>query len=172
MTFICRYPSPVGELLLISKDDALTGLYFKSDANFLKRFGDYIIDENNNILKEAKKWLDEYFAGNIPSIKLPLKTSGTPFQEMVWELLAQIPYGKVTTYLEIANIIAKKRELKRMSAQAVGGAVGSNPISIIIPCHRVVSTNNNLTGFGGGIENKVKLLTIEGHDLTQFKMPK
>lgn len=125
------------------------------------------------ILEQAVGWLEDYFAGKQPQIKeLPLAPSGGTFRQMVWEILMEIPYGGLTTYGEIAKKVAERMGRNRMSAQAVGGAVGHNPISIIIPCHRVVGANGSLTGYAGGIEKKIMLLTHEGVDMTKLFVPK
>ena len=125
------------------------------------------------VLAAAKNWLDSYFAGKKPDIsQLPLAPSGSAFRQDVWRVLCEIPYGEVTTYGEIAKKIAARRRQKSMSSQAVGGAVGHNPISIIIPCHRVVGTSGSLTGFSGGIDKKVKLLELEGVDRARLFAPK
>lgn len=122
-------------------------------------------------LRMAKRWLDEYFTGIEPTVQVPLHLVGTDFQNEVWEILQTIPYGKTITYGDIAKQIAAKRGIARMSSQAVGGAVGHNPVSIIVPCHRVVGSNGNLTGYAGGIDKKVALLTLEGLDMSAFSMP-
>lgn len=113
------------------------------------------------VFRRTEKWLDIYFAGRDPGFLPPLSTKGTPFQEEVWEILKEIPYGKTVSYGEIAMRIAEKRGIKRMAAQAVGGAVGRNPIAIIVPCHRVVGSDGSLTGYGGGLDRKVELLKLE-----------
>ena len=122
-------------------------------------------------LRMAKRWLDEYFAGIEPTVQVSLHLVGTDFQNEVWEILQTIPYGKTITYGEIAKQIAAKRGIARMSSQAVGGAVGHNPVSIIVPCHRVVGSNGSLTGYAGGIDKKVALLTLEGLDMSAFSEP-
>ncbi|MCI9156887.1 MAG: methylated-DNA--[protein]-cysteine S-methyltransferase, partial [Lawsonibacter sp.] len=117
-------------------------------------------------------WLDRYFAGERPAIsELPLAPIGSEFRKEVWQVLCEIPYGETTTYGEISQKIAARRGLERMSAQAVGGAVGHNPISIIVPCHRVVGSNGSLTGYAGGLQKKIKLLTHEGVDMERFFVP-
>lgn len=121
------------------------------------------IEKELKIFDETKKWLDIYFSGNKPKFMPEIKLKGTPFQIAVYKILLKIPYGETMTYGEIADIIAKERGIKKMSAQAIGGAVKRNNIMILVPCHRVIGTNGNLIGFsGGGIKNKIKLLTIEG----------
>ena len=125
------------------------------------------------IFDVTKKWLDQYFAGNKPNIsELSMAPIGGVFQKSVWKILCQIPYGEVITYGEIAKKMARIMNKTRMSAQAVGGAVGHNPISIIIPCHRVVGSNGSLTGYAGGLQTKIKLLEIEGVDMNSFYVPK
>ena len=122
-----------------------------------------IENDNLDIFKRTKKWLDRYFNGEKPQIsELPLSPKGSEFRQCVWKILCEIPYGETCTYKEIADIIAKEQGVDKMSAQAVGGAVGHNPISIIIPCHRVVGSDGSLTGYAGGIETKIKLLKLEG----------
>ena len=124
------------------------------------------------VFETAKRWLDIYFSGKEPDFQVPLHFTGTDFQNEVWEILYSIPYGNTMTYGEIAKKIAEKRGLKRMSAQAVGGAVGHNEISIIVPCHRVVGSNGSLTGYAGGIEKKAELLKLEKVDMAGFFVPK
>lgn len=132
-----------------------------------------IENDNLQVFKDAKNWLDRYFAKQKPDIKeLPLAPIGNEFRQAVWKILCEIPYGEVTTYGEIAKKIAKIMNKSAMSAQAVGGAVGKNPVSIIIPCHRVVGTNGSLTGYAGGIDIKVKLLEHEGADMSKMFVPK
>ena len=123
-------------------------------------------------LTEAKRWLDVYFSGKMPDFMPPLHPIGSDFRQEVWALLLQIPYGQTVTYGELARQLAEKQGRPRMSAQAVGGAVGHNKISIIIPCHRVVGTGGSLTGYAGGIDRKVKLLALEQADMTRFFVPK
>lgn len=123
------------------------------------------------VFTETKKWLDIYFSGKQPQFFPKLDLRGSDFRIAVWEILLKIPYGQTITYGDIADEIAKKRGIKKMAAQAVGGAVGHNPVAIIVPCHRVVGTNGSLTGYGGGIERKEKLLQLEGVDMTQFFLP-
>ena len=125
------------------------------------------------IFEKTERWLDIYFQGKEPDFQPPFSFScGSKFQQEVWKILLSIPYGKTMTYGEIAACIAKQRGLTRMSAQAVGGAVGHNPISIIVPCHRVVGTDGSLTGYAGGIDKKVGLLKLEHADMEQFYVPK
>ena len=131
-----------------------------------------IENDDLEIFISTKQWLDRYFAGDKPNIsELALEPSGGEFRKIVWEILCKIPYGETITYGEIAKKVAIKMNKKSMSSQAVGGAVGHNPISIIIPCHRVVGVKGNLTGYAGGIDKKVRLLEHEGVDMSKFFVP-
>ena len=168
-----RCDSPVGDILLAERDGGLIGLWIKGQKYYFGGLKDEIIERETPMLTRAKAWLDRYFAGERPRIdELTLAPVGGAFRQTVWELLREIPYGEVTTYGELAGRVAARTGKARMSAQAVGGAVGHNQISIIIPCHRVVGTNGSLTGYAGGIATKVKLLTHEGVDMTRLFVPK
>ena len=172
MEYIHHYDSPLGGITLASDGDKLTGLWFDEQ----KYFADTLEKEHEEkilpVFEETNRWLDIYFSGNAPDFTPPLRMKTTEFRKAVWEIMLTIPYGKTMTYGEIAEKIAKQKGLSRMSAQAVGGAVGHNSISLIIPCHRVVGTNGSLTGYAGGIDKKVQLLTIEKADMTNFFIPK
>ena len=159
MIYTTNYKSPVGNLLLASKDNKLIGVWIEGQKYYLSNLKDEIKQsEDDKILRETKIWLDRYFNKEKPHIKeLELNPMGSDFRQEVWKILCDIPYGKVITYNDIAKQIAHNRRIKKMSAQAVGGAVGHNPISIIIPCHRVVGTNGSLTGYAGGIDKKIYL---------------
>ena len=172
MTFIQHYDSPLGGILLAADEIGLTGLWFDGQKYFSAHLPAERMEQETSILAEAKRWLDIYFAGSQPDFCPPLHPVGSAFRQSVWELLLQIPYGQTTTYGELARQLAKKQGLDRVSAQAVGGAVGHNEISIIIPCHRVVGTNGSLTGYAGGIDKKVKLLELEHTDMTALFVPK
>lgn len=160
------YKSPIGNLTLASDGQKLTGLWIENQKYFPKNLYEM---QNNNELKiflDTKLWLDKYFNCEKPEIsKLMLAPSGSIFRMQVWDILCEIPYGSVMTYGEIAKKIAFQNGIKSMSAQAVGNAVGHNPISIIIPCHRVIGTNGKLTGYAGGIEKKMKLLSLEQYKI-------
>lgn len=174
MLYSMKYNSIIGELLLIEKDDFLIGVWMMNQKYFLgsENKSEEIIEKETKVLLQTKNWLDRYFNNEKPSInELPIAFIGTEFRKEVWEILAEIPYGEVITYGEIARKIAKKRKIDRMSSQAVGGAVGHNPFTIIIPCHRVVGNNGNLTGYAGGLDKKIKLLTHEGLDMSKFFVP-
>ncbi|MCL1919515.1 MAG: methylated-DNA--[protein]-cysteine S-methyltransferase [Kiritimatiellaeota bacterium] len=171
MYYSTLYTSPIGGMTLAcDSDDNLVGLWL----NPQKYHGDTIpgaMEERDDmpIFAVARKWLDRYFAGKKPAIpELPLAPIGGAFRQGVWNILREIPYGKTTTYSDIAKKMAQKMKKAAISARAVGGAVGHNPISIIIPCHRVVGSNGSLTGYAGGIDKKIKLLELEGADMPQF----
>ncbi|MBR0044085.1 MAG: methylated-DNA--[Synergistaceae bacterium] len=151
-----KYKSPVGDILLSSDGEFLTGLSFKFNPE------DYNQNQNlNSVFESTILWLDTYFSGKKPDFTPPFRMTGTDFQVKVWNLLLKIPYGQTTTYGNIASEFAALTGVKHMSAQAVGGAVGRNKIAIIIPCHRVIGSNGNLTGYAGGINIKEKLLMLE-----------
>ena len=171
MTFTQHYDSPLGGILLAADEIGLTGLWFDGQKYFARDRPAERAEQNTPALSEAKRWLDIYFTGKKPDFLPPLHPIGSAFRQDVWNILLQIPYGQTTTYGEIARRLAEKQGLSRMSAQAVGGAVGHNEISIIIPCHRVVGTNGSLTGYAGGIDKKMKLLKLEHTDMTGFFVP-
>ena len=172
MTYTQRYDSPLGGILLAADDVGLTGLWFDGQKYFARDLSDERIEQETPVLAEVKRWLDIYFTGKEPDFTPPLHPVGSAFRRSVWEILLQIPYGQTVTYGEIARQLARKQGLDRMSAQAVGGAVGHNEISIIIPCHRVVGTGGSLTGYAGGIGKKKKLLELERADMRRFFVPK
>ncbi|WP_407393975.1 methylated-DNA--[protein]-cysteine S-methyltransferase [Methanobrevibacter sp.] len=149
------YSSPIGEMLIVSDGEAICGVWFYGQKHFPK-FKEIIKDDNLAIFKDVKQWFDEYFKGLNPKINFKLKPQGTDFRLKVWKILTEIPYGETRTYGQIARMISPK-----MSAQAVGGAVGHNPIAIIIPCHRVLGSDGKLTGYAGGIDKKIELLKVE-----------
>ena len=168
----CTYKSMLGDILLASDETGLTGLWFEGQKYFANTLPEEHISQETEILAEAKKWLDIYFAGKEPKFTPPLHPNGSAFRQAVWKILLQIPYGQTITYGEIARQLAKMQNVPHMSAQAVGGAVGHNEVSIIIPCHRVVGTNGSLTGYAGGMEKKVALLKLEHTDMSGFFVPK
>ncbi len=171
MMYTLHYDSPLGGILLVADEIGLTGLWFDGEKYFADALDPEHTAQETPILLEAKRWLDVYFSGQEPDFTPPLHPIGSPFRQEVWELLLQIPYGQTTTYGALAKQMAAKHGLSRMSAQAVGGAVGHNEISIIIPCHRVVDTSGSLTGYAGGIDKKVKLLTLEKVRMDDFFVP-
>ncbi len=168
MVYTCHYESQLGGILLAADEIGLTGLWFDGQKYFARELPAERTEKEMPILTETKRWLDIYFTGTEPDFLPPLHPIGSTFRQEVWNLLLQIPYGKTVTYGELARQLAEKRGLPRMSAQAVGGAVGHNQISVLIPCHRVVGANGSLTGYAGGIQKKVKLLELEGTDVSGF----
>ena len=172
MTFTQQYDSPLGGMLLAADEIGLTGLWFSGQKYFARGLPAERTERSTPVLTEAKRWLDLYFSGREPDFIPPLHPAGSAFRRAVWQILLQVPYGQTITYGEIARQLAEKRGLARMSAQAVGGAVGHNEVSVIIPCHRVVGTNGSLTGYAGGIGKKVRLLELERADISRFYVPK
>ncbi|MFC2369378.1 MAG: methylated-DNA--[protein]-cysteine S-methyltransferase [Selenomonas noxia] len=161
MLYTSHYASPLGGMTLVSDGTALVGLYFDGQKYAAEGLDATRTQKNLPIFEEARRWLDVYFSGRKPDFTPPTAPAGTAFQQSVWEILRTIPYGQTVTYGAIARRIEQNTGC-RMSAQAVGGAVGRNPISILIPCHRVVGTNGSLTGYAGGIDKKERLLQWEG----------
>ena len=170
MQYISHYPSPIGNMLLAADEMGLTGLWFEGQKYFAPDLDKEPEEKEIPLFEKVKQWLDIYFSGREPDFTIPLHFTGTDFQNEVWEILCTIPYGQTMTYGEIAKQIAARKGLQHMSAQAVGGAVGHNRISIIVPCHRVVGANGSLTGYAGGIEKKVKLLKLEKVNMKQLSV--
>lgn len=161
MINLTHYSSPIGEILLASKNNKLIGVWFEGQKYF-SLDTERTVEKEDEILLKSQDWLDKYFNGEKPSIgELDLAPNGTDFRCEVWDILHEIPYGKTITYKEIALKIVQKRGIKKMSPQAVGGAVAHNPLSIIIPCHRVVGSDGSLTGYAGGLDRKIFLLKHE-----------
>ena len=160
MDYIAHYTSPLGGITLASDGQALTGLWFDGQKYFGASLSGERQERELPVFDRAAEWLDLYFSGRAPEFTPPLAMRTTPFRRAVWELLLTIPYGQTTTYGQLAAQIAQKRG--GMSAQAVGGAVGHNPISLIIPCHRILGAGGGLTGYAGGLEKKRRLLALEG----------
>ena len=148
------YDSPLGEMVIASDGESVCGVWFSDTKSSISH--DLIQNDDLDIFKRAKMWLDRYFNGENPKIDFELKAEGSEFRIKVWKILSEIPYGETLTYGEIAKMISPT-----MSAQAVGGAVGHNPIAIMVPCHRVIGVNGKLTGYAGGIDKKIKLLELE-----------
>ncbi len=172
MQYTTTYQSPIGELFLAADEIGLIGLWLEHEKYFAHSFDPNHEAKEVPVFAETKRWLDIYFSGKEPDFMPAIHMLGTDFQKEVWKILRTIPYGKTTTYGEIARQIAEKRGLSRMSAQAVGGAVGHNALSVIIPCHRVVGTNGSLTGYAGGIDKKIMLLKLEGAFKDEYFVPK
>ena len=156
MLFLTHYASPLGPSLLAADETGLTGLWFEAQKYFPSFSGVEYQEKETPVLTETVRWLDVYFSGKDPGFLPPLHPQGSPFRQTVWDILLTIPRGQTITYGEIA------RRLGVRSAQAVGGAVGHNPISILIPCHRVVGSDGSLTGYAGGLDRKTRLLQLEG----------
>lgn len=173
MFYVTHFSSPLGPLMLAGDGENISGLWLAGQKYFAATAASDFVEKNDlPVFAAAKGWLHRYFAGEKPAISaLSLAPQGSEFRQAVWALLCQIPYGQVTTYGKIAKEIATRTGKKNMSAQAIGGAVGHNPISIIIPCHRVVGSNGNLTGYAGGVDIKVWLLKHEGADMSRLFMP-
>ena len=172
MIYEYKYKTPenFSNMIMYSDGEYLTGLYFE---NAKKSYKSDCTERNLSVFQETKEWLDIYFKGQEPQFTPQYKIENlTPFRKDVIDIMRTIKFGNTITYKEISNIIAKNRGLQKMSSQAVGGAVGWNPIYIIIPCHRVIGTNGNLTGYGGGIKNKIELLKHENNDINKFIIPK
>ena len=172
MQYTTTYQSPLGAITLAADGEALTGLWFEGQKYYALYLDKEHEEKDLPVFQQAKEWLNIYFSGKDPDFTPPLRFTGSAFQNEVWAILAAIPYGKTRTYGDIAQELAQKRGLPRMSAQAVGGAVGKNEISIIIPCHRVVGANGSLTGYAGGISKKIALLKLEGAFKEAYFIPK
>ena len=183
MDCLWRYDSPLGGITLAGEGPALTGLWFdcqRSSAGVVSpsaaasvltsapQLALPSVSEGFREMKwlpvfdDARRWLDDYFSGKVPDFTPRLELRGTPFRKDVWEILLGIPYGQTMSYGQVAALVARRRGLPRMSAQAAGGAVGHNPVSIIVPCHRVIGADGSLTGYGGGLDLKRRLLRLEG----------
>lgn len=170
MQYINHYQSDVGGITLASDGQNITGLWLDGQKYFPNFLLEKTVKKDLPVFEKTHEWLDIYFSGQEPDFTPPLLLVGSPFRLEVWEELRNIPYGQVTTYGHIARIIAARHGLKSMSAQAVGGAVGHNPISIIVPCHRVVGSNGGLVGYAGGISVKERLLQLEKNGVLELKM--
>ena len=161
MDYIKHISSPLGKILLSGRDQALTGLWFEGQKYYAATLAGPFEERDLAVFARTEKWLDLYFSGKNPDFTPSLAPSGTAFRKEAWEILLTIPFGQTMTYGDIAGQIAKRKGLPSMSAQAVGGAVSRNPISIIIPCHRVIGAGGSLTGYAGGLDRKEKLLALE-----------
>ena len=173
MYYKTNYASPVGLLTLAADDDNLVGLWIEGQKYHGGTLSGTMTEKNDlTVFGMVKSWLDRYFAGENPTIsELHIAPIGSDFRQSVWQILSEIPYGEVTTYGDIAKKMAVQMDKKRMSGQAIGSAVGHNPISIIIPCHRVVGSNGSLTGYAAGIDKKIKLLKLEGASIANLFVP-
>ena len=171
MDYSYHFVSPFGGITLASDGDALTGLWFDGQKYFANTLSAEHEEKQLPIFNDTVKWLNIYFRGKEPGFTPALNMKTTPFRKSVWEIMLNIPYGHTMTYGEIADQIANQTGIPRMSAQAVGGAVGHNSISLIIPCHRVVGSNGSLTGYAGGINKKIELLKLEGVNIEKLWIP-
>ncbi|MGF7010194.1 methylated-DNA-[protein]-cysteine S-methyltransferase [Lachnospiraceae bacterium PF1-22] len=171
MDYIKKITSPLGGITIASDGKALTGLWFDGQKYFGEALSKEYVEKDLPVFQQTEEWLAIYFSGKAPDFTPPLSLKTTPFRKNVWEIMLKIPFGSTMTYGEIARQVAQQKGLSHMSAQAVGGAVGHNSISLIIPCHRVVGGNGSLTGYAGGIDKKVKLLTMEKIDMSSFHVP-
>ena len=171
MTYTMHYDSPLGKILLAADEEGMTGVWFEAQKYFAAKLPPEDEEGTMPVLGDACRWLDVYFSGREPDFTPKLHLIGSDFRQAVWALLLQIPYGQTTTYGALAKQLAEKQGRPRMSAQAVGGAVGHNRIAILIPCHRVVGTNGSLTGYAGGIDKKEKLLRMEHVNMERFFVP-
>ena len=171
MDYTHHYDSPLGGITLASDGDSLIGLWFDGQKYFADALDARHEEKSLPVFMQADRWLDTYFSGREPGFTPPLRMKTTAFRQAVWEVLLTIPYGQTMTYGEIASRLAKRMGVARMSAQAVGGAVGHNAISLIIPCHRAVGSDGSLTGYAGGIQKKAWLLQLEKADTRRFFIP-
>lgn len=169
MQYLCKYKSPIGALTLASDGENLTGLWVDGQAHFPSDLGNAIEKEDLPVFKQTIQWLTDYFKGKKRSSIPQIAPQGTDFRKKVWDILLEIPYGELVTYKSIADKLSERENGKFISPRAVGGAVGRNPISILIPCHRVIGSNGSLTGYAGGLERKVYLLSLEGIAVDRFK---
>ncbi len=161
MIYSCRIDTPLGVMTASAEEGSLTGLWFVGQKYYPAQAGDWTCEQQYPVFRELRDWLEKYFSGQRCISAPRLAPRGTPFQQAVWKILLGIPFGEVTTYGKIAKKLAAERALSSMSAQAVGGAVGHNPISILIPCHRVIGANGSMTGYAGGLDRKRALLELE-----------
>jgi methylated-DNA-[protein]-cysteine S-methyltransferase len=162
MEYISVIESPVGTLTVASDGRNITGLWIEGQKYFARTLEKTVLNQDLPVFADVRKWLDVYFSGREPDFTPPLAPKGSPFQQSIWNGLRGIPYGQTTTYGELARQSVPGNGAGRISARAVGGAVGRNPISILIPCHRVIGKNGSPTGYAGGIDIKIKLLQLEG----------
>ncbi|MDO5597744.1 MAG: methylated-DNA--[protein]-cysteine S-methyltransferase [Acidaminococcus sp.] len=167
-----RYESPLGTVILTADDQGLTRLYFQGAPDAPEGLENQLPKaQDDEFIQEGKHWLHGYFEGRHLGWRPPLHLKGSEFQNQVWKALLTIPYGQTVSYGDVAKEVARERHMEKMSARAVGGAVGSNPVCLIVPCHRVVGAGGSLTGYGGGLQRKVKLLELEGVDTSRFTLP-
>jgi methylated-DNA-[protein]-cysteine S-methyltransferase len=169
MEYIRKMTTPVGILTVSSDGQNIYGLWIEGQKHFAKTLGKNVSEQNLPVFENVQEWLDIYFSGKEPDFMPPLMPRGSPFQKSIWNILCKIPYGKTTTYGELAKQFERENNGKHTSARTVGGAVGHNPVSLFIPCHRVIGKNGNLTGYAGGIATKIKLLKLEGVNIEKYE---
>lgn len=170
MISVCGYSSPLGDMLLAADEEGLIGVWFEGQKYYASTLPPDVSNRFCPILSSTVAWLDVYFSGDAPNFLPPLHLKGTPFRRAVWELLLTVPYGQTTTYGALAQKLSESGN-NTMSFQAVGGAVGRNPISILIPCHRVIGADGSLTGYAAGLDKKLRLLKLEGVDVSRLSLP-
>lgn len=170
MDYLDRFDSPLGEIMVASDGEAIIGLWLDGQQHFAASLGEAEPRCDLPVLQQARAWLAHYFEGSDPGMLPPTRPRGTAFRQMVWNQLATIPYGRLVTYGELGRRIEKETG-RRTSARAIGGAVGHNPISIMLPCHRVIGSNGSLTGYAGGVDKKIALLKLEGVDVSALREP-
>ncbi|MEE1411870.1 MAG: methylated-DNA--[protein]-cysteine S-methyltransferase [Bulleidia sp.] len=161
MRYIRYYDSPIGKIVMIANENAITGIYFENQRYFPENIQDSCIEQETVILHNCAQWLNDYFQGNTSVFPYPLDPKGTPFQKRIWNILMEIPYGTTWSYAKVCERYCTVYNVKTMSIQAVGSAIGHNPVSILIPCHRVIGSNGKLTGYAGGLDRKKYLLELE-----------
>lgn len=171
MEYTKCYPSPLGSITLASDGENLTGLWFDGQKYYGAGLPEHPVHRELEIFDRTQEWLDLYFSGREPDFTPALSLAGSSFRRDVWEIMLTIPFGQTMTYREIAEKLAARRGVDRISAHPVGGAVAHNPITLIIPCHRVVGSNGSLTGYAGGLEKKVRLLQLEKADMSNLFVP-
>ncbi|MDO4466252.1 MAG: methylated-DNA--[protein]-cysteine S-methyltransferase [Bacillota bacterium] len=169
MNYSYPYLSSLGTIFIVCDEEQVIGLYFEGQKYFFHSIEGDVVEKKTSLIEKVIAWLDLYFQGENPSVEdIPLSARGTPFRQEVWQILKSIPYGEVRTYKDIACALAQKRKVSSISCQAVGRAIGHNPISILIPCHRVIGSNGSLTGYAGGIDRKLKLLELESVKKSEY----
>ena len=167
-----KYVSPLGDMLIAASGERVTGLWFYGARHFAAGLEENAREGCPQVIRDTVRWLDIYFSGKDPGFLPPLRYDSTPFRKAVCDIMLTIPYGRTMTYGQIARELARQQGREKVSAQAVGGAVGHNPISLLIPCHRVVGTGGSLTGYASGIDRKMQLLRLEGADMSRFFVPR
>ena len=169
MEYISHYDSPLGRITLAGNSISLTGLWFDGQRYFGASLASEYEERDTPVIVQTKRWLDIYFSGRDPGFNPQLCLRGTPFQKDVWDILQTIPFSHVVTYGGLAQMLAVRRNSGKVSPRAIGAAVGRNPVSLIVPCHRVIGSNGSLVGYAGGVERKEKLLLLEKTDFESLR---